>query len=150
MQERLFDHERLEVYQLGRQFNRQLHVLLQGVRRGYAESRDNLVRAGKSITRNTAEGSGRWTVPDKVHFYHIARASATECAASLDELVDFGAVTEESIREPKKTLSRIVAMLVAMIHSLQAHGASRLSRSRTRPVMRPSTTNDRNEPSDTS
>jgi four helix bundle protein len=118
----LFDHERLDVYRTARQFNRDLGTLLDELPRGHAEPRDNLRRAGRSITRNIAEGAGRWTLPDKVHFYHIARGSATECAAGLDELVDTAGVDPHRAQEMKLVLSRVVAMLVGMIRSLETRG----------------------------
>ena len=114
-----FDHERLEVYQLARELNREVAALLKELPRGSAESADNLQRATKSITRNIAEGAGKWRVPDKTHFYQIARGSATECAASLDELVDFGLLPESRIERAKQLAWRIVAMLVGMIRSLE-------------------------------
>jgi four helix bundle protein len=120
--EPLFDHERLEVYQLAREFNRVLREVLEELPRGHAESRNNLQRGAKSVTRNLAEGSGKWKLPDKINFYHIARASATECAAGLDELVDFGLVREERVLPAKQILSRVVAMLIAMIRSLERRG----------------------------
>jgi four helix bundle protein len=116
----LFDHEKLEVYQLSRELNRLLTVLLDELPRGHAEPKDNLRRAGRSITRNIAEGAGKWKLPDKVHFYHIARGSATECASCLDELVDTAGVSEGRVHPLKLVLSRIVAMLVAMIRSLES------------------------------
>ena len=123
----LFDHERLEVYQVGRTYNREVRTVLEEVPRGNAESKDNLKRSSKSITRNIAEGSGKWRIPDKVHYYHIARASATECAASLDELVDFALVPEDRIQKSKEILSRVVAMLIAMIKSLEARPGNDMS-----------------------
>jgi four helix bundle protein len=124
----LFDHERLEVYRLAREFARLVHVLLGELGRGHSDSKDNLKRAAKSIMRNIAEGAGKWRVTDKIHFYHIARASATECAASLDELVDFGLVSERRIVGPKETLARVVAMLIAMIKSLESRDAPTMAR----------------------
>ena len=41
-----FDHEQLEVYQCARAFNRGVQALLVELPRGYAESKDNLRRAG--------------------------------------------------------------------------------------------------------
>jgi four helix bundle protein len=114
-----FDHEKLEVYRVGRNFNREIRSLLEKVPRGHADSSDNLRRAAMSITRNIAEGSGKWKIRDKVNFYHIARASATECAASLDELVDFELVSPEYIQVPKQVLARVVALLIGMIRSLE-------------------------------
>lgn len=115
-----FDHERLEVYKAARELNREISRLLDELPRGNAESKDNLKRAAKSVTRNIAEGSGKWLLADKKRFYHIARASATECAATLDELVDFGVVPEQRIRAPKEILARVVAMQIAMIRSLES------------------------------
>lgn len=120
--EAFFDHERLEVYRLARQLNREVMELVSSLPRGHAETIDNLTRAAKSVTRNIAEGSGRWRIADKVRFYHIARGSATECAASLDELVDYSMATEEQIRRPRQTAARVVSMLIAMIRSIETRG----------------------------
>jgi four helix bundle protein len=119
-----FEHERLEVYQAARELNRAVRHRLAQVRRGHSDSRDNLTRAAKSVTRNIAEGSARWSVPDKVNFYHIARASAAECAASIDELVDHGLVAEEKTLPTRALLGRVVAMLTALVRSLQSRRAS--------------------------
>jgi four helix bundle protein len=119
-----FDHERLDVYQAGRAFSRWLAELLTEVPRGHYESRDNLGRAAKSITRNIAEGAGKWSVADKVRFYHIARGSATECAAGLDELVDLAGLPEPRMLEGKQLLARVVAMLIRMIQSLDNRGST--------------------------
>jgi four helix bundle protein len=124
----VFDHERLDVYRAAREFNRALRVLLDELPRGHAESKDNLRRAGKSITRNIAEGSGKWKLADKIHYYHIARGSATECAASLDELVDLAGVDEVRVKAPRELLGRIVAMLIAMIRSLDARAGDDMHR----------------------
>jgi four helix bundle protein len=129
-----FDHEKLEVYQVARSFNREIRSVLEKVPRGNAESIDNLRRAAKSITRNVAEGSGKWTIRDKVHYYHIARASATECASALDELVDYDLVAPEHINTSKQVLARVVALLIGIIRSLE----SRPGRDMSSPVGRKS------------
>lgn len=139
------DHERLEVYQVGRELNREIRELLAGLPAGSHESRDNLLRGAKSITRNIAEGSGRWGVPDRIHFYNMARGSATECAASLDELLDFGLATDKQIEKSKALTWRIVSMLVALMRSLQNTSAAHAPRprpprpplSRSRPSSKP-------------
>ena len=118
-----FDHERLEVYRVAREFNRLIRDLLKELPEGQADSRNNLRRAAMSVTRNITEGSGKWRIRDKVNFFHIARASATECAACLDELVDFEMVQPERIRQPKAVLARVVSMLIGMIRSLEQRPA---------------------------
>jgi four helix bundle protein len=139
MHEVLFDHERLEVYQVARQFKRQLRELLRLIPRGNAELVDQLKRAARSITNNIAEGSGKWTPRDKIHYYQIARGSATECAATLDECVDYDFFTDEQARPALETLRRVVAMLIRMILSLEQRGhdsAGPRTRTRKEPVLK--------------
>ena len=123
-----YDHDRLEVYQLAREFNREVHALLAEIPRGHADSKDNLKRAAMSITRNIAEGAGKWKVADKVNFYQIARGSAGECASSLNELVDYGAIPAARVGHLHEMLGRIIAMLIAMIRSVEARREARTAR----------------------
>jgi four helix bundle protein len=112
-----FDHERLEVYQVGRELNREIAEIVKELPEGLGESADNLTRAGRSITRNIAEGSSKGTAADRCKFYRIARGSATEVPASLDEMVDGGAVTEARTQKARQLALRIVAMLVNLIRA---------------------------------
>jgi four helix bundle protein len=123
MNHALFDHDRLDVYQVARRFKRQLKDLFLCIPRGNANLLDQLKRGARSITSNIAEGSGKWSTRDKVHYMHIARGSATECAAILDECVDYELLLDEQVRPALETLSRVVAMLVKMILSLEKRGA---------------------------
>jgi four helix bundle protein len=116
------DHERLEVYRLAREFNRGVHGLTSKIPRGNAESVDNLLRAAKSMTRNIAEGAGKWLVRDKIKHYNIARGSSTEASASLDEMVDYEMVSEQDVRLLKGLAARIVAMLISMIRAIEPRG----------------------------
>ena len=123
-----FDHEKLQVYQLARELNRFVFRILPRIPRGHGDSRDNLKRASMSVGRNIAEGAGRWRIADKVHFYHIARASATECAATLDELVDCAGLDEKEVDGGKRIAARLAAMLLAMIRSIESRNAPDMSR----------------------
>jgi four helix bundle protein len=46
--------------------------------------KDQLLRASSSIALNTAEGSGKRTLPDQKKFYGIALGSLRECEAILE------------------------------------------------------------------
>ena len=116
--EPIFDYERLDVYRVGRELNREIASIVRELPRGSAESADNLVRAGKSITRNIAEGSARRTADDRGHCFGISRGSGTEVGASLDELVDYGLVTQERVQKAKHLAWRIVSMLVNLIRAI--------------------------------
>ena len=64
---RLFDHEKLEVYQESLAFIAWLEPLLQKLPRSVAV-RDQLDRASTSIVLNLAEGNGKLTSPDRGRF----------------------------------------------------------------------------------
>jgi hypothetical protein len=62
---RLFDHEKLDVYPESLAFVAWLELILQKLPKTIA-ARDQLDRAGTSIVLNLAEGNGKFTPPDRV------------------------------------------------------------------------------------
>ena len=104
------DARRLDVYGLALAFQSRVAHLAWA--RGNANVRDQLSRAALSIVLNIAEGSGRFSPPDKARLYAIARGSACECAAILDVLG--GPV------ELQAELVRIVQMLTRLVASMKA------------------------------
>jgi four helix bundle protein len=111
---RLFDHERLEVYRESLAFVAWLEPLLQKVPKSIAV-RDQLDRASTSVVLNLAEGNGKFTPPDRCRFFDISRGSALECAAALDVLAAQGRCPALEIASGKERLRRIVSMLVGLI-----------------------------------
>lgn len=112
--ERLFDHEKLEVYQEAVAFVAWLSALLDGAVR-VGEVKDQLDRVSTSIGLNIAEGNGKYAPKDRCRFFDIAHGSALECAAGLDVLVAKGKLTHEQIRPGKERLQKIVRMLMGLI-----------------------------------
>ena len=113
---RLFDHEKLEVYQASLAFLVWLEPILQELPTTLPV-REQLDRAATSMPLNLAEGNGKFTRPDRCRFFDIARGSAFECAAALDVLVSKGRCNLEEIAAGKQRLHSIVAMLVGLIRA---------------------------------
>ena len=113
---RLFDHEKLEVYQETLLFIVWLEPMLQKLPKSMAVC-DQLDRASTSIALNLAEGNGKFTGPDRCRFFDIARGSALECAAALDVLVAKGRYSTNEAKLGKEQLLRIVSMLVGLIRA---------------------------------
>jgi four helix bundle protein len=111
---RLFDQEKLEVYQASLGFISWLEPLLIKLPRSLAVA-DQLDRASTSIPLNIAEGNGKFTAPDRCRFIDNARGSALECAAALDVLVAKGRCSAEEVLPGKDRLCSIVSMLVGLI-----------------------------------
>jgi four helix bundle protein len=68
---------------------------------------------------NIAEGSGRFTKPDKRNFYIIARGSAFECLAVFDYLRDTDGIDEQAFRSFYANLEEISKILYALIRSME-------------------------------
>src|SRR5262245_17149828 len=107
----MFDHEKLDVYQLQLQFITWVTALLAEVRTERSgvtrEVREQLDRASLSGLLNTAEGNGKRQRQVRAKYFDDARGSAAECAACLDALVAKGICRPERIQDGKRMLVRI-------------------------------------------
>jgi four helix bundle protein len=125
----MFDHEKLDAYQMELRFIAWVTPLLDEVSASAKgktrEVCDQLDRASLSALLNTAEGNGKRQRPVRAKFFDDARGSATECAACLDALVAKQVVTEERILDGKKMLVRIVSMLCGLIDRFDVPGQLR-------------------------
>jgi four helix bundle protein len=113
----LFDQDRLDAYNLAREFVRTVEGLLRRVPRGFAEQFDQVRCASMSVTLNTAEGAGEFAPKEKSRFYRIARRSATEAAAVLDSFVDRGVLQEADVEDARAILHRVIGALTRLIQS---------------------------------
>src|SRR5437899_11524953 len=107
----VFDHEKLDVYQLELQFITWVTPLIEVAKERAAgktrEVCDQLDRASLSALLNTAEGNGKRQRQGRAKFFDDARGSSTECAACLDALVAKAVFTKEKMFEGKSMLLRI-------------------------------------------
>ena len=110
----VFEHERLDVYHVAREFNREACRLTKIVGKGNYDHINQLVRGAASMPRNIAEGTGEWQPKEKAKFFRYAKRSADECAATLDTLVDYDMLREGDIQHAKELLGRIIPMLIRL------------------------------------
>ncbi len=59
---------------------------------------DQLIRASRSINANIAEGHGRYTFKDQLHFCIQARGSLSECYNHLIDAYDAKYILEEKLQ----------------------------------------------------
>lgn len=110
----VFEHEKLDVYHVSREFNREVCRLMKIAGKGHYDHIDNLIRAGASMPRNIGEAGGEWSPKEKAKFFRYAKRSAAECAATLDALVDYDMLRGQDITHAKELLGRIIPMLVRL------------------------------------
>jgi four helix bundle protein len=115
----MFDHEKLDVYQLELKFLTLVTPFLVGISGPSETPKRELLtqldRATLSALLNTAEGNGRRQGRQRARFFDDARGSAIECAACLDASVAKGLATLEQVQSGKEMLVRIVAMLTKLV-----------------------------------
>lgn len=112
-----FDHEKLTVYHEALRFVAGATDLLERMPRT-AAVHNQLDRASTAIPLNIAEGSGKFTPPDRCRFFDMARGSALECAACLDVLVVKKILGAGAIVKAKRILLGVVSMLVGLIKAV--------------------------------
>lgn len=82
---------------------------------------DQLRRASVSITSNIAEGFIMRTAKDKVRFYLMSKASASECMNQIIIARDLGYITTGEYDTLDMALNEVMRMLSAFMKSSMSH-----------------------------
>lgn len=114
-----FAFEKLLVYQKSVDFADSVCQRTESFTRGYGFLVDQLNRAALSIAANIAEGNGRFTKPDRKHFFGIARGSVQECVPLLEVAQRRKLLAEGDHGELKRRLEEIARMLSGLIKGLE-------------------------------
>ena len=86
---------------------------------------DQLRRAVTSVPSNIAEGSGRFSIKEKIHFIEIAYGSLTEILCQLDIVHDLNYITDEEFANEKERINVIGKQLSGLRASFQNQLESR-------------------------
>ena len=115
-----FYYRKLDAYQLAKQFAIQVCLLL----RKFPEHEryiltDQLRRSAISIPSNIAEGAGRMSIKERIHFYDIAYGSLFEALCQLEISKDFGYINVEDFSSMEQIAARISMTIIALKRTLQ-------------------------------
>ena len=110
----------LRVYQEAKQLVKDVYMLLEKFPKCevYAMG-DQLRRAVVSVPSNIAEGSGRSSLKEKVHFLEIAYGSLTETLCQLDIAHDLGYISDDEFSNEKERIGIIGKQLSGLRASFQ-------------------------------
>lgn len=109
---RKFAFENLEVYKAARMLVKGIYELQNKFPKEekYALG-DQIRRSAVSITSNIAEGSGRNSVKEKIHFVEIAFGSMTESFSQLQIAQDLGYISVDEIDFLRADYNKVAALL---------------------------------------
>lgn len=113
----MFEFQNLEVYKKAKVFHLESKQLIHLLQMDKIE-KDQLFRASFSIPLNIAEGSGRFSKPDRRHFFVISRGSIFECVAILDSLHDSKTINTDTFNSFLKKADELSRILYTMIKNL--------------------------------
>jgi four helix bundle protein len=115
----------LEVWQIARQFKKDMSMIVADYFPHEEKYRlaDQLIRASRSIGSNIAEGYGRFTYKDQLHFCVQAGGSISECINHLFDALDCTYITEEKFGECKRKAEEVEKRLNGFIAWLRKKAA---------------------------
>ena len=110
----------LRVYQEAKELVKSVYTLLDKFPKyeTYALG-DQLRRAVVSVPSNIAEGSGRFSIKEKIHFIEIAYGSLTETLCQLDIAHDLGYIDDKEFEDEKDRIDIIGKQLSGLRASFQ-------------------------------
>lgn len=116
----MFSFENLNVYQISRDLVKDIYIIQNSFPKEerYALC-DQIRRAAVSITANLAEGSGRQSIREKIHFIEIAFGSMTEVFCELQTACDLNYITVEQLDSLRPKFNEVAKMLSGLRSSLQ-------------------------------
>jgi four helix bundle protein len=115
----MFDFEKLEVYKKSKNLNKETLDFLKKTHPIDSYIKNQLKRASVSMVINIAEGSGKFSKPDKRNFYAISRGSVYECVSLLDILHDDKIIPDNKFNYFYSKFEEISKMLMGLINSMK-------------------------------
>ena len=122
-----YDYKQLEVYKEGKNLVKMVYKLLEKFPKEeqYALC-DQLRRAVISVPSNIAEGLGRYSSKEQIHFFEIAYGSLREVDCQMDLAHDLGYITAEEVREVVDQI-RLLSALISGLRSKRINTSNPLN-----------------------
>jgi four helix bundle protein len=115
-----FFYKKLEAYKLAKEFTIYVYSLLKAypIYEQYAIC-DQLRRAAVSVPSNIAEGMGRMSVKERLHFLEISYASIMEVLCQLDISLSLGYINEAQLSEAESLATTLTKVMSGLRNSLE-------------------------------
>ncbi len=118
MDENKFSFEKLAVHIEARKLVKEVYNLTKKLPvEEKFELSSQIRRAAVSVTANIAEGCGRYSLKEKIHFIGISFGSLMEVFSELQTALDLGYITETSLERLRPQFIQISRMLSGLKNS---------------------------------
>ena len=115
-----FSFENLEAYKVAKDLVVEIYKLQKTFpREELFALGDQIRRSASSITSNIAEGSGRNSYKEKIHYLEIAFGSMTESFSQLQIAVELGYISDDDIESLRPQFNRVAALLSLLKRSYE-------------------------------
>ena len=115
----MFDFQKLDVYKKAKSFHLNCkEIILINKLDNYVK--DQLGRASFSVILNIAEGSGKFSKPDRRNYFVTSRGSVFECVAILDILAEQQIIQDDELTKLMSQADELSRILFAMIKNLSS------------------------------
>jgi four helix bundle protein len=115
----MFDFQKLDVYKKAKTFHLECkNIILTNNLDRYVK--DQFGRASFSIILNIAEGSGKFSKPDRRNYFVTSRGSVFECVSILDILSEQEIIEESDFRKLMLQADELSRILFSMIKNLSS------------------------------
>ena len=114
---RMFDFEKLDIYQVLRDLNYKVFSFLNEDKKVDQLVKEQWKNASQSSVLNLAEGTGRMTISDKKHYLTISRGSIFQCVALMQQVFDQGQIETKLYEELYEKYEQASKMLLGMFRS---------------------------------
>ena len=110
-----YSYKNLEAYKESKTLVKQVYTLLKQFPREeqYALC-DQLRRAIISVPSNIAEGLGRVSTKEQIHFLEIAYGSLREVDCQLDMAKDLAYISDDELSDVEKQIEKVAALIAGM------------------------------------
>ena len=114
-----FYYKKLDAYKIAKEFTIYVYSVIKKFPsyEQYALC-DQLRRATVSVPSNIAEGMGRMSIKERIHFLEISYASMTEALCQLDISESLGYITQEELQKAEEISDRLGRVMSGLRKSL--------------------------------
>lgn len=114
----MFAFQKLEVYQLSKEFVKEVYALINTFPDTERFAICNQIRrAAVSIPSNIAEGVSRFSDKEKAHFIEIAYGSLMEVFCQMEISANLGYISVDQLEEIEVKTERLSKLLVSLRHN---------------------------------